>query len=47
MNPDVGDQDGRVEFEGAIDDPLVRDAMANTVDGGQDAFRVRRMTYGF
>lgn len=38
---------GRVKLEGAIDDPVVRDAIANTVDGGQDAFRLRRLKYGF
>ncbi len=38
---------GRVACAGAIDDPLVRDAIVETVDGGQEAFRLRRRKYGF
>ena len=38
---------GRVAEAGAIEDPAVRDAIVRTVDGGDDAFRLRRMKYGF
>ena len=38
---------GRVTEAGAIDDPAVRDAIVRTVDGGDDAFRLRRLKYGF
>ena len=38
---------GRVAAAGAIDDPAVRDAIVRTVDGGDDAFRLRRLKYGF
>ena len=38
---------GRVACVGAIDDPAVRDAIVQTVDGGRDAFRLRRRKYGF
>ena len=38
---------GRVACAGAIDDPLVRDAIVETVDGGREAFRLRRRKYGF
>ena len=38
---------GRVAEAGAIDDPAVRDAIVRTVDGGDDAFRLRRLKYGF
>ena len=38
---------GRVAEAGAIDDPAVRDAIVRTVDGGNDAFRLRRLKYGF
>ena len=38
---------GRVACAGAIDDPAVRDAIVRTVDGGREAFRLRRRKYGF
>ncbi len=38
---------GRVAEAGAIEDPAVRDAIVRTVDGGDDAFRLRRLKYGF
>ena len=38
---------GRVATAGAIEDPVVRDAIVRTVDGGDDAFRLRRLKYGF
>ena len=38
---------GRVASLGAIEDPAVRDAIVRTVDGGDEAFRHRRLKYGF
>jgi len=38
---------GRVAVAGAIEDPRVRDAIVNTVDGGGEAFRLRQLKYGF
>jgi hypothetical protein len=38
---------GYVEEEGTIDDPDVRDAILNILDGGADAFSLRRAKYGF
>lgn len=38
---------GRVACSGAIEEPAVRDAIVRTVDGGDEAFRLRRMKYGF
>ena len=38
---------GQVATAGAIEDPAVRDAIVRTVDGGDDAFRLRRLKYGF
>lgn len=38
---------GRVACAGAIEDPAVRDAIVRTVDGGDDAFRLRRLKYGY
>lgn len=38
---------GRVACSGAIEEPAVRDAIVRTVDGGRDAFRLRRLKYGF
>ncbi|NOY26995.1 MAG: hypothetical protein GXP62_14085 [Oligoflexia bacterium] len=40
-------QYGRVYAEGAIEDPQVREAILKTLDGGKDAFRLRRAKYGF
>ena len=38
---------GRVAAAGAIDEAAMRDAIVKTVDGGDDAFRLRRLKYGF
>lgn len=38
---------GHVAVSGAIEDPAVRDAIVRTVDGGDEAFRLRRIKYGF
>ena len=38
---------GRIACAGAIEVPAVRDATVRTVDGGDDAFRLRRLKYGF
>jgi len=38
---------GRVACVGAIEEPEVRDAIVATVDGGDEAFRLRRLKYGF
>ena len=38
---------GRVACSGAIEEPAVRDAIVRTVDGGEEAFRLRRRKYGF
>ena len=44
---DATSNHGRVAESGAIEDPAVRDAIVRTVDGGDDAFRLRRRKYGF
>ena len=38
---------GRVACAGAIEEPAVRDTIVRTVDGGDEAFRLRRIKYGF
>ena len=38
---------GRIASSGAIEEPAVRDAIVRTVDGGDEAFCLRRMKYGF
>lgn len=38
---------GWVAYVGAIEEPAIRDAIVRTVDGGEDAFRLRRRKYGF
>ncbi len=38
---------GHVAHAGAIEEPAVRDAIVQTVDGGDDAFRLRNRKYGF
>jgi len=38
---------GRVGCAGAIEEPALRDAIVRTVDGGAEAFRLRRRKYGF
>ncbi|MCF7983968.1 MAG: AAA family ATPase [Thiohalocapsa sp.] len=38
---------GRVDAAGAIEDGAVRSAIVRTLDGGADAFRLRRKKYGF
>lgn len=40
-------QRGRVDIAGVIEEPAVRDAIVKTVDGGDEAFRLRRRKYGF
>ena len=38
---------GRVACQGAIEDPDVCKAIVDTVDGGAEAFALRRAKYGF
>ncbi len=38
---------GRIACMGTIEEPEVRNAIITTVDGGPEAFRLRRMKYGF
>ena len=38
---------GHVALSGAIEEPGVRHAIVQTVDGGDEAFRLRRLKYGF
>ena len=38
---------GRAACSGAIEEAAVRDAIVRTVDGGEEAFRLRRRKYGF
>ena len=38
---------GRVSCSGAIEEPDVRHAIVETVDGGREAFRLRKLKYGF
>ncbi len=38
---------GRVACSGVIEEPAIRDAIVGTVDGGQEAFHLRRRKYGF
>ena len=38
---------GHIACSGAIEEPAVRDAIVQTVDGGDDAFRLRQLKYGF
>ena len=38
---------GHVACSGAIEDPSVRDAVVQTVDGGDEAFRLRQLKYGY
>ena len=38
---------GQVAHSGSIDEPAVRDAIIGTVDGGEEAFRMRKLKYGF
>ena len=40
-------QHGRVALAGAIEDPAVRKAIIETVDGGERAFELRKAKYGF
>lgn len=37
----------RVVSNGAIEEPAVREAVVRAVDGGEEAFRLRRRKYGF
>lgn len=44
----AGDQSGgRIVGQGAIDVPEVREAIKRIMEGGEDAFRLRREKYGF
>ena len=38
---------GKVAQAGVIDEASVRDAIVQTVDGGDEAFRLRQLKYGF
>ena len=38
---------GRIANCWAIEEPSIRDAIVRTVDGGDRAFRERRLKYGF
>jgi ABC-type transport system involved in cytochrome bd biosynthesis fused ATPase/permease subunit len=38
---------GRIAEMGAIEDRPIRDAILRTLDGGEEAFRLRRVKYGF
>ena len=38
---------GLVAHSGAIEEPAVRDAIISAVDGGETAFRMRKVKYGF
>ncbi len=38
---------GWIACAGAIEEPGIRDAIVRTVDGGDEAFRLRRLKYGF
>ena len=38
---------GHIACSGAIEEPDIRDAIVRTVDGGDEAFRLRRLKYGF
>ena len=38
---------GRIAAAGVIDETVMRDAIVKTVDGGDEAFRLRRLKYGF
>ena len=38
---------GWVAHSGSIDEPAVRNAIIGTVDGGEEAFRMRKLKYGF
>ena len=44
---DAEAEHGHIACAGAIEDPTVRDAIVQTVDGGDEAFRLRRLKYGF
>ena len=44
---EADDDHGHVELSGAIEDSDVRDAIIRTVDGGDEAFRLRQQKYGF
>lgn len=37
----------RIENQGAIETPCVKDAIVKILDGGQDAFELRQVKYGF
>ena len=44
---DAESEHGHIACAGAIEEPTVRNAIVQTVDGGDEAFRLRRLKYGF
>ena len=44
---EAGANRGRIACAGAIEEPATRNAIVRTVDGGEEAFRLRRRKYGF
>ena len=44
---DAESEHGYIACAGAIEEPAVRNAIVQTVDGGDEAFRLRRLKYGF
>ena len=44
---DAESERGYIACAGAIEEPAVRNAIVQTVDGGDEAFRLRRLKYGF
>lgn len=38
---------GQIANSGAIEEPTIRDVIVRTVDGGEEAFRMRQLKYGF
>ncbi len=47
MRLDATAEYGRIDVAGTIDEPLVRAAIVETVDGGSDAFTLRQRKYGY
>ena len=44
---DAESEHGHIACAGAIEEPTVRNAIVQTVDGGGEAFRLRQLKYGF
>lgn len=44
---EAGNEYGRIVEQGAIEGDRIRDAIVNILDGGKDAFTLRRAKYGF